>query len=162
MFWGIIAVAALLAGCAVKPAGSSTFYYRGVYTPGSASVAEDGSFVSTSSVRRRDELNIAGEAALARLVEAARAKGLSLAVVASVSTDDARGHEYRVEGHLYRAGDAPADAVDIHQIEVALARHMDLLPKKPVTAASTDLAPREPVAEDVGAPIVIRAPDFAS
>lgn len=165
---GILLVLALLTGCAVQPQAASTSYYRGVYAPGAATIAADGSFVSTTKVASVDKLDVAGEAALARLVAAAQAQGMSYALVSSVHTDESAGLGYRIEGHVFRAGNAPAEAVALGEIAVALRHHLGMVPERPkrklvptaAGASSGVIEQREPAGQDD--PIVITAPDFVT
>ncbi len=159
----LLLIVALLAGCATRPeSGASSSHYRGVYAPGSAKIAEDGKFVSTGSVLKAEQRDIAGEAALMRLVTAAREKGLSHVVVAKVNTDEGSGLGYRIEGRLYHAEDAPPNAVALDEIEATLLQHLSYVPERPVAQPVRQpsfAVPAEKPSED---PLVIKAPDFVS
>ena len=156
---GILFIVALLAGCATRPeSATSTSYYHGVYAPGSTSVADDGKFVSTSAVIKADQLEIASEAALVRLVAAAQARGYTHVVVSRVRTDVKAGHGYRIEGQLFSASSAPPNAVAVGQIEATLLQHLNYVPERPARQPVFAIPEEKPSEE----PVVIAAPDFVS
>ena len=158
---GILLILTLLVGCATGPKSTSgTFYYRGVYAPGSVNLEDNGHFVASTTVSSADKLDLAAEATLARLLLTAQERGMSHAVVSAVYTDVTGGPGYRIEGDLFRPGEAPAGAVTLGEIELALRRHLGMVPAKPkprIVPSST----RAPARTDED-PLVIRAPDFVT
>lgn len=112
----LLAVCFAVASCAAN-LDDSRYFYQGVYAPGSASISDDGGFVSSASVWADENMEIARQAAIFRLQKAAETRGYSYALLAGAGASKPFGHQYKMEGVLYPEGSLPQGAIPLAMLE---------------------------------------------
>jgi len=155
----IVLLSLFLVSCAT-PKVAPNAYYSGTFLPGTASIGDDGLFVSSASTFDEDAVSLARKAAFSRLLKAAEDGGYSYFSIDSEKTGKVLGHRFTVRGSLYKTAQAGEGVFPVSAIK-RLLKGLTLVAPKPVYRApkpkiKTAAAPSdEPLGEE---PLVIMAP----
>ncbi len=155
-----------LTACAVKP-DDSRFFHRGVYTPGTVTIEEDGSFHARSAVWSLKDASVAREAAWLRLIESARQRGYAFYIMQREAMARFFGQQFSMAGTLFTQEDAPSDAVPFvlpapPRVELATVdpQPLEAAPPTPPKKKRKIVKRKKPPVEPIGEPEVIEAPEF--